>query len=159
MRALKLIASLCILFFLGLILLNLVQNPMEARRQALANELQGIDENWSPPELHRGASPKQHENTILAAPHVWRHIVAPPPPPPPSFNIRQKLRGVEPTRLSIGQDENVKVRIRTRENSRGEWYEIGDSINGCTIAEVTPAHVLFRAESAGRTYELKLERK
>lgn len=66
-------------------------------------------------------------------------VVAPPPPPAECDPIENMLQGVVPTRRGMGD----KVRIITPQNPRGDYYIVGDAINGCTIDAITKTEVTF----------------
>lgn len=66
-------------------------------------------------------------------------VIPPPPPPKECEPIENKLQGVVPTRRGMGE----KVRIITPQSPKGDYYMAGDSINGCTIDQVTKKEVTF----------------
>lgn len=135
--------------------MNLVENPIQERQTVLAQDLHSLEETWQAPELNRGASPEQHEATITGKPEVWRHIVERPAPKPKPFDIAGALRGVEGTRQTLGE----RVLIRTPNNARGDWYQVGDRINGVPIVEITREHITFSIDHTdGNTYTHRIGR-
>jgi hypothetical protein len=64
------------------------------------------------------------------------------------------LQGVSASRHGIGE----KAKIITPNNGKGEFYGVGDSINGVGIVEVTKEYVLFKKIHAGKEYTKKIMR-
>ena len=135
--------------------LNTMDNSVEARRDALAMDLRALEGAWEAPELNRGTSPERHEQSITGKPEIWRHIVERPKPRPQPFDIGAALRGVEATRQTLGE----RVLIRTPSNARGEWFQVGDRINGVPIVEITRESVTFSVvHTDGQTYTHSVSR-
>lgn len=149
MRVFYMVSSAALVAIAALVGMNFLNNPIEERRTALARDLQSAEGTWRVPELNRGTSPEQHESTITGKPQVWRHIIERPKPKPEPFDIAGALRGVEGTRQALGD----RVLIRTPGNARGAWFQVGDSINGVPIVEITREQITFSIRHTdGNTY-------
>ncbi|HEO71649.1 MAG TPA: hypothetical protein ENN80_10330 [Candidatus Hydrogenedentes bacterium] len=142
----------------ALIVLNAIQQPIKKEQAWLDEELARIrptqvlfpKPDWDFHAWHQAIAGK-------AA--LWKEIVPPPPPkpkpPPKPPNIEEKLVGVEATRQQVGD----KARIRTPDNPRGDFYGVGDTINGLRIKEVTKYQVVFCLEWMGQELTTSLERR
>jgi len=149
MRVFYTVCAAALVAIAAVFVMNHLDNPVDERQVALARDLQALQGAWEVPELNRGNSPEQHEKTITEKPEVWRPIAYRPPPPPQPFDIAAALRGVEGTRQALGE----RVLIRTPNNSRGDWYQVGDSINGIPIVQITREAITFSLNhSDGNTY-------
>lgn len=129
--------------------MNLLDNPIEARRTALAQDIRALEGQWTAPQLNSGTPPARHEETIVSRPEMWRNIVEPPKPRPQPFDIEGALRGVQPTRQALGD----RVLIRHPGSARGDWFRVGDTVNGVQITEITRDAVSFSyLHVDGKTY-------
>jgi hypothetical protein len=94
-------------------------------------------------------------DTVVENGHLWRPVVTPRVAPPEPPNLAEKLKGVQPRETMVGQ----KVRIATPGNPRGEFYGVGDMINGTRIERIADGYVVFAVTAHGQTYTHNLPRK
>jgi len=149
MRVFYTVCAAALVAIAAMFAMNQLENPIDERQVALAQDLQALEGTWNAPALNSGTPPAQHEQTIIARPEVWSHIIQRPPPRPQPFDIEGALRGVEGTRQALGE----RVLIRTPGNRRGDWYQVGDRINGVPIVEITRERITFSiVHTDGQTY-------
>lgn len=138
--ALVLFAGAC-----ALIMFGFIHDPfagaradLEKRMEAAPNatqSTQSVQWPWA-----------EWEEAITSNKAEWDALVPPPPPPkaappppPKKPDMADMLKDIRVTRRGAGD----KVRIITQQNQRGEYYQVGDSLNGCEIANVTKDEVEF----------------
>jgi hypothetical protein len=143
-RVVTLLGILATAGALAFLVLNVVANPIAARREQLVTQLAEVPAlrvDVGPLATHVDIDAVQE--SISGKKSLWQELVPPPPPPPPppepAPDLAKMLEGVQPTRQRVGD----AIRIITPENARGGRYAVGDSINGVTITEITPTAVLF----------------
>ncbi len=143
--------------------LNFVTDPLEDRRTELQRRL---DDSMFQPraEVGDGRAYVAWRGAVEARPALWQELVEPPPPPPPPPpkpepcpDLQQMLQGVEATRQQIGS----AVKLITPDNPRGEFFEVGDTVNGVTLEAVSRQRVTFTIpcpqQNKTVTYELPRE--
>lgn len=164
MTAERLITIVCgalIAFLGGLFVYKALANPMTAQRTALAAELAEIDGGWEPPSRSAGRSPEELQQIVLAQATLWRSLVEAPPPPPKPFDMDGAMKGITPTRRSMGSGESLAVRIETPAAPRGEYYAVGDTIagsGGIVVKEIGRDYVVFSKTHEGKEYTKRLGR-
>jgi hypothetical protein len=95
------------------------------------------------------------EAAILERPELWRRLIPPPPPEKKKPDLAKMLRGVTPTRVSIGS--KVEIRMSPRDRS-GELLTIGDNVKGARIKQITDDAVVFEVVEGGESYTHRLKR-
>lgn len=83
---------------------------------------------------------------IGAKPQLWTALVpvppppeVKPPPPPKPPNVCEMLKDITVSRRGTP----TRVRIMTPQLPRGEYFGVGDVVNGCRIIRVEPGEVEF----------------
>lgn len=136
-------------------------NPMAAQRAALAADLAEVEGGWEPPARTAGRSPEELQQIVLAQATLWRSLVDAPPPPPKPFDMDGAMKGITPTRRSMGTGESLAVRIETPAAPRGEYYGVGDAIAGAAgivVKEIGRDYVVFSKTHEGKEYTKRLAR-
>jgi len=140
------IAGLAVLAVLGALLAaGAIGDPRGEDRELLEQRLAVV-----PRQVSAEPRPEwpwaEWEQAITRNSNLWSGLVPPPPPPPPKPppeperpNMAALLKDIYPTRRGVGD----KVRIITPQNQKGDYYSVGDSINGCTIERVDKTAVVF----------------
>lgn len=129
---------------LAYLVFNVVQSPMEARRERLRVQLAEVPASRVDvgPLVSRVDIDAVQES-ISGKGKLWQELIPPPPPPPPPPepppDLAKMLEGVQPTRQRIGD----AIRIVVPGNPRGGRFAVGDVINGVTIKEILPGEVVF----------------
>jgi hypothetical protein len=143
-RTLLILGVLTAAPFAGVLVYNGATDPLAEQRLWMEDRLARIV------TLDNNTGGDNADGTWLEAvatrPGAWRSITTPPPAPeaappaPPSKpDVKKMLEGVLPTRQQIGD----KIKLRTPQSERGEWFVKGDSINGCVISEIDKTSVTF----------------
>lgn len=129
----------------ALLALGLVHDVKREDRALLEQRLAAVPKHAAAEETMDWPWAEWEQN-ITANAKLWSGLVppppppAPPPPPPPQRpDMAAMLKDVYPTRRGVGN----KVRIVTPQNPRGDYYSVGDAINGCTIERVEKTEVVF----------------
>lgn len=134
-RIINIVGTGLIALVIGAIVLNLVQDPMSARRAYLKQALAGIqatndDEEGAQWEFEKWNS------VITGKSGVWTGLVPAPPPPPPAPppppqrpDLAQMLNGLKASRQKVGE----KIKIITADNPKGAFYAVGDTVNGLKV--------------------------
>ncbi len=137
-RILILISLLMVLPAAFLMVYQFTNDPLQGRRQLLAEELQRIPHNVEFPAPADWPFETWNDN-ILSKSALFSALVPmpePPPPPPPEPpkppNLCEKLKGVTPTRQQIGKK---KIKMITPESPKGAFMSPGDSVAGCKLAD------------------------
>lgn len=155
------VAIACLI--LARVALNMVVSPMDRVRNDIAASLAAI------PEETAGSAGAIEDferiaQDLEARPALWEQVVppAPPPapPPPPTPNapdLAAMLQDISVGRAQIG---STKIKVFGPEFPHGEWFAIGDSINGCTLASFTRDEAVFSYfwEKGNRELTLALPR-
>ena len=159
-RILLLIGLSAIACLGGALVFGAVRDPFAANREYLEQRLASV-----PPETREDRKVvwpwADWEKSIISRPDMWQALVPEPPPPPPPKppeperpKMDEMLKDVTPTRRGMG----AKVRIITAQNPRGDYYQVGDNINGCVIDEVTKTEVVFSYYWAAKKEKLTLSK-
>ncbi len=134
-RIVNIVGSGLIALVLGAIVMNVVYDPMSARREYLRQALADIHATNDEEEGAQGNFEKWN-SLITAKPGVWTGMGPPPPPPPPPAppppqapNMGQMLTGIKATHQKVGE----KIKIITAEIPKGAFYGVGDVVNGLTV--------------------------
>ena len=136
-------------------------NPVQAQRAQLAADLAAVEGGWEPPARAAGRSPEELQQIVLAQAALWRGLVEAPPPPPKPFDMDGAMKGITPTRRSMGSGENMAVRIETPAAPRGEYYGVGDVVGGTpgiVVKEIGRDYVVFSKTHEGKEYVKRLPR-
>jgi type II secretory pathway component PulC len=146
-----------LILIVGAVALFFVFNPMERHRVALAAELGKIQPEDVPfPKPSRDY--EKWVQQIAGKPNLWKELVEAPPPPepvkPPDPKLEEMLKGVTIGRQQIGS----KVKIMKPDDQRGQFYTVGDTINGCTIKEISKTDVTFSLTFEGKELLYKMQR-
>jgi hypothetical protein len=150
---------LAAVLLLGGVLFNAANNPMETRRVALASELTAMGSDWKLDEGLIVSPSSDLEISINGKPAVWRQLIARPIPPVRPPNMASILKGVQPTRMSIGVGADRKVKIITPSKRRGDFFKVGSRVVGTRISEITDTDVTFSLKKNGKEYKKSLPRK
>jgi hypothetical protein len=161
-RILMGISILATVLMAGAAVSGLVMSPMNARRAELAENLAEA----SVVTLDIPETPVPDYEAMVSGinerPALWQPLVEkpapPPPPPPPPPDWNAILQGVEVTRQKIGSGADLKVRIITSPQSRGDWMQVGGRINDAVIKEITETHVVFSVMKDGKEWTHRLAR-
>lgn len=128
-----------------LLVLGAVQGAKQDDRAFLEQRLAAVPKHAAAEEIIDWPW-AEWEQAITANEKLWTGLVPPPPPPvavppppPQRPDMAAMLKDVYPTRRGVGN----KVRIITPQNQRGDYYSVGDTINGCTIERVEKTEVVF----------------
>ena len=139
-----------------------VDDPMEARRARLEEELRTI----RPMIAEYSTAPTGDLGGLRAAvtskPSLWEELIPAPAAPPRRKmppNLQQKLQGVVPTRTSIGTGEAVKVLIKSTNNPRGSFLGVGEKVNGVAVLKIEKTSVLFGVTQNGTRYTHSVPRR
>ncbi len=155
--------AICVAATLGsaaLFVMKFVNNPLDGRRIALANDLRTIK------TVEEDYSVKATENydalrdAITDKRAIWTELIEPPPPPPPRVVVIpppdfEKL--LDKVFVARGRVKKgglvVKVRFHHKGGGvRGLMHEIGDTINGCEILSFNKDSVTFGISQNGKKY-------
>ena len=159
----RLAIAICVAATLGsatLFVMKFVDNPLDGRRIALANDLRTIkpvEEDYSV------KGPENYDalrDAIADKRAIWTELIEPPPPPPPRQVVipppdwEKLLRKVFVARGRVKKG-GVVVKVRFHHKGggvRGVMYEIGDTINGCEILSFNKDSVTFGITQNGKKY-------
>lgn len=144
-RKLQIVFALLTAGVIGLVILNFVQSPMEAKQAWLHSELQRVPESASP-DLIIGSN-ISYSTLIAENSKVWKPIVDRPEKvvvvkKPEKPDINKLLEGVEVTRFKVGD----RIKIISKNNPDGGFYGIGEKVNGCVLTEFTRLDATFTYE-------------
>lgn len=156
-RAAYLVCSLVLAASLILLVLGSVRSPVAAERARFESELAAIQAPELDLEMEDAGAFEIWQRAIASNPRLWQPLTTAPARMLPPPDLAQVLAGVEPTRNTMGTGPTQKVQIRV-DGARG-WYTRGDQIKGCTIEEITDAHVVFSAVHNGQKYGIPLPRR
>ena len=138
-----------------------VFNPYASREKAVAQELAAIDGDWSLGEVRESDPPPVQAQRVLARDDLWTGLVEPPKPKAKPLDIDSILKGIEPTSRTQGTGQDMRARIRTPLHPRGEYYGIGDAIEGTRgikVKAVGKDYVVFSVMHNGQEHEKKVPR-
>jgi len=145
---------------LARVLMNLVSDPLGHVREDLAQSLAEVPAN-APLHGGGGIDFARIQQDITAVPTLWRPVIAPAAPPPPTRATPDLAEMLAEVRVGREQIGTAKIKVFTPEAPRGAWIEIGDMVNGCTLASFTRDEAVFAHTWAagGATLEITLPRK
>ncbi len=146
------------LLLCGVLVWQIVDNPLEEQREWLNAELTAVRNAERGGDEYRAADFAGMEDAIRGKDQLWRPVVPEPEQAPPTPDLDAMLRGVSITRESMGSGDSLRVRVRTSGNRRGEWKGVGDQVNDLTIKEITDSAVVFSLVSHGTEYTKELSR-
>lgn len=163
----RIITAVCVLISLaalGLIALNTLRDPMDARWARLQEEIAGVKPLEIAYATEENINYREIEQTLLAKPSVFVELVPIPPPPPPPPVVPQPpdfgrlKQGVTFTMQGMGSGANTKVKCIHPGNPRGEFLKVGDVVNGMKILEIHRDRVLLEAENDGHRWTTEMPR-
>jgi len=140
---------------LGLVIVNFIQSPVEARRAQLEQQLDAIDSDWELEEARQSEPPATLASQVVNNDHVWKSLVPPPPKPKPKFNMDAAVKGIEPTGFTQIRDGRMLARIKTPAHPRGKYYGEGDVIlpsNGMIVKKVAENGIALSIEVNGEEH-------
>ena len=163
----RIAAGICGVVALGaaaLFVLNLVNNPLDDRRAAHAEDLESIvpfDTDYS---ISGAGDYDLLRASISNKRAIWNELIEPPPPPapvvqkipPPDFV--KLLKGVVPSKRKQMKD-GVVVKIRFAypgAGRRGKMHEVGDVIQNCKILAFNETTITFGYDQGGKQYTYDL---
>jgi hypothetical protein len=157
LRTFYIAAAIAVLAIVGVIGYCAAMNPVQRAYQSVDTELARIqpeEVQFEPPVWDF----KAWHQTIIGKPALWNEVVMPPAPKAPDApkppSIDEMLKGVEPTRVTIGG----RVKIKTDEDPKGTLYSVGDTVNGTKITEIAKEYVEFSFSWKGQELTKKIER-
>ncbi len=144
----------------GLIGYNLLNGPVDARRDSLEFQLENAKTGGSLMQVQEDVNYEEIQYAIAAKPNLWTPLtqVAKAAAKPP--DLGKMLEGVTISRRTVGSGENVKISIITPENRAGQWVGIGGTLRGLTVKSIEPrgGKVVFMMSFQGREYTYSLSR-
>jgi hypothetical protein len=164
----RIATAICVAATLGsaaLFVMKFVNNPLDSRRLALANDLRTIkpvEEDYSV------KGPENYDalrDAITAKRAIWTELIKPPPPPPPRVvvipppDFKKLLRKVSVARGGRVKKAGVVIKVRFHQKGggiRGLMHEVGDTINGCEILSFNEDSVTFGINQKGKKYTYDL---
>lgn len=144
----------------GLIGLNVLSSPVDARREALEFRLENARSQGSLMQPEEAVDYEEIQYSISAKPNLWAPLtkvaIAPAPPP----NLEKILAGITISPNTVGSGADIKVKIMTPENRAGQWVTIGGNVRGLTVKSIKgrPVTVVFMLQFQGREYTFTLTR-
>ena len=141
---------------------NQMNDPMEARKAQLEEELQSIGPSSADYTMQPPGNLGELRAAVTSKTSLWQELIAAPAAPPPRVmppDLQRRLQGVVPTRTSIGTGDNVKVLIKSTKNPRGSFVGVGEKVNGTTLLKIEKTSVLFGVTHNGNQYTLSVPRK
>jgi hypothetical protein len=163
----RIATAICVAATLGaaaLFVMKFVNNPLDDRRLALANDLRTIkpvEEDYSV------KGPENYDalrDAITNKRAIWTELIKQKPPapkivkPPPPPDFEKLLRKVSVARGRTKKD-GVVVKVRFHQKGggiRGLMHEVGDTINGCEILSFNKDSVTFGINQKGKKYTYDL---
>lgn len=140
---------------------NAVRNPYRVQERAIAQQIANIESDWSLGETRDSDPPPVQAQRVLARDDLWRGLVEPPKPQERELDIDAILNGIEPTSRTQGVGKEMRARIRTPLNPRGEYYGAGDAIagtQGIVVKAVARDYVVFSVTHNGKEYTKRVPR-
>lgn len=144
----------------GLIGLNVLSGPVEARREALEIRLENAQINGS---VAAPATVLDYENiqyVIAAKPDLWAPLTQAAKAAAAPPDLEKLLQGVTISRNTVGSGADVKIKIMTPENQAGDWVGVGDNLRGLAVKSIDARSgtVVFMTPFQGREYTFTLTR-
>jgi hypothetical protein len=144
-----------VLALAALLAYNITRDPYEERWEELSMDASLASESATEDVAATQEGVGDLEAAILERPELWRRLIPPPPPEKKKPDLAKMLRGVTPTRVSIGS--KVEIRMSPRDRS-GELLTIGDNVKGARIKQITDDAVVFEVVEGGESYTHRLKR-
>ncbi|MBI4560133.1 MAG: hypothetical protein HY706_21270 [Candidatus Hydrogenedentes bacterium] len=136
----------------ALLILGVFTDPVRDQRVWLETELTNV----APPAITFDTAPDVDstalQRTITGKANLWRGLVAPPKQAATAPNFGNEMAGVVITRDQIGTGDQVQVRVRVGNDTRGQWMGKGAVVKGWTIVEILPREVKFSKTQNGTEY-------
>ena len=134
-RIVNIIGAGLIAVVIGAIVMDVVHDPMNARREYLKQALADIH-TTNDEEEGAQADFEKWNSTITGKQGVWEAMVPPPPPPAPPAppppqapNLGALVNGIKASRQKVGD----KIKIITPENPKGAFFGVGDAVGPFTV--------------------------
>ena len=157
-RTITVLCALLLVVVVAAAGLQIVFNPMNARRTTLENQLAKI----SPVDVEferRDLDVDSVQKKLASKPGLWVELVPPPPPPPPPPptppNLEEKVKGVTFGRQQVGG----KVKMTKPGDAKGSFVGVGDQVNGLTVKEITKTTVVLALTWQGQELTISRQRK
>ncbi len=144
----------------GLMGMNLLSGPVEARRESLAFRLENAQSGGSVADTVEHLNYDDLQYAIAAKPDLWAPLTEAAKAAAKPPDLEKILQGVSISRNTVGSGADVKIKIMTPENRAGEWVAVGSKVRGLTVKSIDGRRgsVVFVQPFQGREYAFTLTR-
>jgi len=145
---------------IGLIGMNLLAGPVDARRVALEFQLENARSYGAVDQAKANVNYEDIQYSISAKPNLWTPLTKAAKAALKPPNLEQMLSGVTISRNTVGSGEDVKIKIMSPENRGGQWVGVGGNVRGLAVKSIDSrlGEVVFMTSFQGREYTYTLKR-